>query len=448
MYHALILAGPTAPLDTSALRTFLLQLAVLLAAALCLGLLARRLGLPALAGELLAGVLLGPSVLGHVSPALSGWLFPSSVAQTHLLDATTQAGILLLVGLTAAHLDTGFLRRRAGDVARVGLGALLLPLGAGIALGYVIPEALLPAGSQRDVVALFIGVVMCVTAIPVIAKTLADLGMLHRDVGQLILASAALDDTLGWLLLTVVSVMVTQGAHGHSGLVIAITIVALLVAAQLLGRPMGWLGRRLSAHSGGAGAAFAVLVTLLYSAVTAGLGLEAVLGAFLAGVTVLRRISPTYLAGLNTIVLWVFAPIFVAAIGLRVDLAVLAQPVALVSAVVALAVAVSSKLFGAYLGARASRLSHWHGVALGAGMNSRGMVEVIIALVGLRLGLLTAASFTIVVLIALITSMLAPPMLRLAVRRIPPSATEVARYEHQLGWSADLPATVPRSADP
>lgn len=466
---------PAPPLPASLLATFLLQLAVLLAVALGMGLLARRFGLPALAGELFGGVLLGPTVLGQLWPGAFGRLFPRDGMP--LLDAASQLGVLLLVALTAARLDTGFLRRRAGDVLRVGLGALLLPLVAGIGLGWLFPESLMPAGMPRGLVAAFFGVVMCVTAIPVIAKTLADLGLLHRDVGQLILAAAALDDTAGWLLLAAVSALATGAgaaatagaggaavgttsagggvaggagagtggagaavagaAAGHSALLVGLGAVALLAAAGLLGRPLARLGLRLANHTPPAVTAFAVLVTLLFGAAAGGFGLEPVLGAFLAGITVLRRLNPAHLAGLNTVTLWVFAPIFMAGIGLRIDLTVLASPLVAATAAAAVLVAIASKLAGAYLGARASRLNHWQGLALGAGMNSRGMVEVIIALVGLRIGLLTPAMFTVVVLIALVTSLLAPPMLRAAAHRIPTEPTEAARHEHHRAWTPD-----------
>lgn len=463
-------SGVAPPLPAPLLATFLLQLAVLLAVALGMGLLARRFGLPALAGELFGGVLLGPTVLGQLWPGAFDRLFPR--AGMPLLDAASQLGVLLLVALTAARLDTAFLRRRAGDVLRVGLGALLLPLTAGIGLGYLLPESLLPAGMPHGLVAAFFGVVMCVTAIPVIAKTLADLGLLHRDVGQLILAAAALDDTAGWLLLAAVSALATGlgadlaanpgtgaivagtssgavgaasgvagagsgvvGAAGHSALMVAIGAAALLAAAGLLGRPLARLGLRLANHIPPAVTAFAVLVTLLFGAAAGGIGLEPVLGAFLAGITVLRRLNPAHLAGLNTVTLWVFAPIFMAGIGLRIDLTVLASPVVAVTATAAVLVAIASKLAGAYLGARASRMSHWQGIALGAGMNSRGMVEVIIALVGLRVGLLTPAMFTVVVLIALVTSLAAPPLLRAAAHRIPTEPAEDARHEQQMAWT-------------
>lgn len=445
MHPVLVLAEPVAPLDAVALRTLALQLSLLLAVALCFGLLARRMGLPALAGELLGGVLLGPSVFGNVSPELFRAVFVRDAGQSHLLDAVSQVGIVLLVGLTSARLDTGFLRRRAPDVARIGLGGLLLPFGAGVGLGYLMPAALLPPGVSRGVVALYVGVALGVTAIPVIAKTLSDLGYLYRDVGQLALAAAAVADTVGWLLLAVVAALATVGS-GTPALVAGLGIPVILIAAWLLGRPLGRLGQRLGTHTSGAAVAFAVLVTLIYSAGTAWFGLEAVLGAFLAGVTVLRRIEPRYLAGLNTVVIWVFAPIFVAGVGLRIDLTPLAHPVTLVAAVVAVVVALASKLAGVYLGARASRLSRWEALAVGSAMNSRGLVEVIIALVGLRLGLLTPASFTIVIVIALVTSLLAAPMLRFTMRRVPPAAPELARADQQRGWSADGSVPVPTVA--
>ncbi|GAA5171441.1 hypothetical protein GCM10023321_70020 [Pseudonocardia eucalypti] len=459
----MLVSGVAPPLPAPQLATFLSQLAVLLAVALGMGLLARRFGLPALAGELFGGVLLGPTVFGQLSPAAFDRLFPRDGMP--LLDAASQLGVLLLVALTAARLDTGFLRRRAGDVARVGLGALLLPLAAGIGLGWLLPESLLPAGVPRGLVAGFFDVVMCVTAIPVIAKTLADLGLVHRDVGQLILAAAALDDTAGWVLLAAVSALATGAAGaggvgaagagvpgagasvagssvsvaaasaGHSALLIGLAATALLAAAALLGRPLARLGLRLAGHTAPAATAYAVLVTLLFGAAAGGAGLEPVLGAFLAGIAVLRRLNPAHLAGLNTVTLWVLAPIFMAGIGLRIDLTVLAQPIVAATVTAAVAVAVTSKLAGAYLGARASRMTHWQGLALGAGMNSRGMVEVIIALVGLRVGLLTPAMFTVVVLIALVTSLAAPPMLRAAAHRIPTDPTETARHEQQLAWT-------------
>lgn len=130
---------------------------------------------------------------------------------------------------------------------------------------------------------------------------------------------------------------------------------------------------------------------------------------------------------LRTLVISVLAPIFFATAGLRMDLTALARPAVLISAVAVLAVAVVGKFVGAYLGARASRLSHWEGLALGAGLNARGVIEVIVAMVGLRLGILNTAAYTIVVLIAIATSLMAPPTLRYAARRIEVTTEERER---------------------
>jgi len=154
--------------------------------------------------------------------------------------------------------------------------------------------------------------------------------------------------------------------------------------------------------------------------------------------------SPTdiaRLAPLRTVVLWVLAPIFLASAGLRMDLTSLGDPDVLLSAVVILAVAILGKFVGAYIGARASGLNSWEGLALGAGMNARGVVEVVVAMVGLRLGVLQTSTFTIIVLVAIITSVMAPPLLRLAMERVEHTAEErLRKSESDETWSGSQPS--------
>jgi Kef-type K+ transport system membrane component KefB len=175
--------------------------------------------------------------------------------------------------------------------------------------------------------------------------------------------------------------------------------------------------------------AAAVVVVVLSAAATQALHLEAVFGAFVAGLLI-RSAGTEHrgpLASLETVTMSVFAPLFFATAGLRMDLTALRHPVVLVSGVALLAVAVVGKFVGAYLGARLVRLSHWEGVALGAGMNARGVIEVVVAMVGLRLGILTVPTYTIVILIALVTSVMAPPILRRAMARVDLTAEERLR---------------------
>ncbi len=423
---------PVAPLGTHQLLLFLLQLGLLLGTAILLGRVAVRLGMPALVGELTAGVLLGPSVLGAAAPAFAGWLLPPQAEQLHLLDAVGQLGVLLLVGLTGVYLDLGQLRRGGGDAAWVSAGGLLVPLALGVGLGLALPGHLRPDGVERPVFALFLGVAMCVSAIPVIAKTLWEMRLLHRDIGHLIMSAAIVDDVVGWLLLSVASAMAV-GALGGGDVAMAVITVTLVVLAAVLCRPLvGALLRRVRrAGEPGPLAATVVVLVLLSAAATHALHIEPVFGAFVAGLVIgsCRDLDRSALTPLRTIVLSVLAPLFFATVGLRIDLTALARPAVLGVAALVLTVAIVGKFSGAYAGARLARLGHWEGIALGAGLNARGVIEVIVAMVGLRLGVLDTAMFTVIVLVAIVTSLMAPPCLRYAAAHLPVTTAERRRAE-------------------
>ena len=404
-----------APLAPHPLLVLFATLAVLLVLARLLGRLAGRFGLPAIVGELVTGVLLGPSVLGHLLPSVAHWLLPNSAEQTHLLDAAGQLSVVLLVGITGTHLDTDAIRRRVRSVLSVGVAGLVIPLLFGVGVGLIVPGALAGHSASRGVFALFMGIAMCVTAIPVIAKTLTDMGLLHRNLGQLVLGASMIDDAAGWLLLSVVSAAATAGVtFGHVSVQVAYLAIfiafASTVGRRLVRAVMTKMAR--SSESGPAIAA-AVAIVLTGSVITLSLGMEPIFGAFIAGVLV-ARVKPVQvkLAPLRSVVLSVFAPLFLATAGLRVDLTSLGKPSVAIAGLAVLAVAVLGKFGGAYLGARMTGLTRLEGLALGAGMNSRGVVEVVVALTGLRLGVLNSASYTIVVLVAIVTSLMAPPVLR------------------------------------
>jgi Kef-type K+ transport system membrane component KefB len=426
------------PIGAHQVLILLLQLGVLLSIALLLGRLALRMGMPPVVGELTAGVLLGPSVLAHLAPALSGWLLPRQAEQLHLLDAVGQLGVLLLVGLAGMHIDLGMIRRKGATAAWVGAGALLVPLALGIGTGLLLPGSMLGPNGDRGVFVLFVGVAMCVSAIPVIAKTLLEMRLLHRDVGQLVMSAAALDDIVGWLLLSVVSALAVGGLHPVSTLRPVGALLVVLAIAALVGRPIVRAVLTLAGRSDpGVTVAAVTALLLLSSAGTQALGLEAILGAFLCGILIGSAgasggFDRARLLPMRTFVMSVLAPIFFATAGLRMDLTALRHPVVLASALSVLAVAVGGKFAGAYLGARIGRLGHWEGLALGAGLNARGIVEVIVALVGLRLGVLSAQTYTIVVLVAVATSLMAPPTLRFAMRRIAVTHQELQREKEGL----------------
>ncbi len=413
---------PVASLGGHSLLIFLLALAVLLGVALLFGRLARWLSLPAVAGELTAGVLLGPSVFGHAAPRLSNWLLPHVPGQMHLIDAIGELGVILLVGFAGISIDLGLLRRRAGTAARVGLGALLSPLAAGVAVGFALPATLVAGRTDRVTFAAFIGVAMCVSAIPVIVKTLLDMKLLHRNIGQLIISAATFDDIIGWLLLSFVSAMATSGLRAHHMLVAAGWLVGVCAFCLTLARPLTDQVLRLTTKSEDPGPMTAAVALLLlgFAALTQAVGAEAIIGALFGGMVISssKWLDRERLAPLRTFTASVLAPVFFITAGLRMDLTALRRPALLGAAVLVLAVAVGSKFIGAYATARGSRIDHWDAVALGAGLNARGVMEVILAITGLQLGVLTTAMYTIIVLVAIITSVMAPPVLRYATRRV------------------------------
>jgi Kef-type K+ transport system membrane component KefB len=424
---------PLPPLGGLSLSLLLLQIAVLLGLALLLGRLANRLSLPSIVGELTAGVIAGPSLFFWLAPGAAHWLLPRQAEQTHLLDAVGQFGVVLLVGITGMQLDMALVRRRAATAAGVSLPGMLIPLALGIGAGLLLPASLITHGTDRTVFALFLGVAMCVSAIPVIAKTLMDMKLLHRNVGQLILMSGTIDDVLGWLGLSLVTAMATVGLSG-AGVTRALLSLLLFVAvAAVPGRlAVRYLLRlTLRAESPAVTVSAAAVVVLLCSAVTNLLGLEAIFGALVAGMLVasagtevLARIAP-----LRLVVTAVLAPIFFAIAGLRMNLGALRDPQVLLAGLILLVIAIAGKFAGAFVGARFSRLNRWEALALGAGMNARGVVEVVVAMVGVRLGILSAAMYTIIVLIAIVTSVMGPPILRAAMARVDVVSEENLRRE-------------------
>ncbi|MFJ2031735.1 cation:proton antiporter [Streptosporangium sp. NPDC087985] len=425
-------AAPVAVIPAPHLLTFLLQLGLLLGLATVLGRLAARFGLPALLGELCAGILVGPSLLANVAPDVSAWLLPQDPARFHLIDAVGQLGVLLLVGLTGMHVDAGFIRRQGRTAAWISGAGLVVPLALGVGIGFLAPHEMIADGVDPLVFALFLGIALCVSAIPVIAKILMEMRLLHRDIGQLILSTAVIDDVVGWFLLSVVSVLATAGARTGQAAATAVALLAAFVlVALVLGRRTVAAVLRLADRAEGSRTTIAAVTVmfLLSAAATHALGFEAILGAFVCGALIGSSpdLKVAKLAPLQTFVAAVLAPIFFATAGLRMDLTELANPAVLVAGIVVLAVAVAGKFAGAYLGARIARRSRWEALALGAGLNSRGVIEVIIAMVGLRLGVLTTASYTVIVLVAVVTSMMAPPLLRLAASRIAPNDDEAVR---------------------
>ncbi|TDT31625.1 Kef-type K+ transport system membrane component KefB [Streptomyces sp. BK208] len=395
--------------------SFLIRAALLLAAARGLGRVASRLGTPAVTGELCAGVVLGPAVLGSVWPPAGRWIMGDAGDQASLA-AVAQLGVVFLVGLAGLELRlTGIDVRTVSTVAACGL---LLPLAGGFTLAFHLPVAWRGPQAGRSVeFALFVGVALAFTAVPVIAKTLTDLGLLRHRIGQFVLMVSAVDDAVGWLLLAALASLGREQASGPYA--IAVTsgaMVAVSVGCWLAGR---LAGRCLEARRG-ADAAAGMAVLFLVSAGASGLaGLEAVFGPFIAGVALGRR-APQLAeerGPLSAVVLRVLAPLFFSTVGLKVDFAGLAGWKPLTAAAAVLAVATVGKVVGGYAAARWTGSPPWEAFAVGIGINGRGVVTIVVASVGLSIGVFSSELYTVLVLVAVITSAVSGPLLRVSVDR-------------------------------
>ncbi len=429
LFSILATVTPVPTIASHSLLLFLLQVSVLLTLALLLGALARRFKMPSVVGELGAGVLIGPSLFGFFFPGAFEWLFPPDTGQFHLLDAVGQVGVIMLVGLSGMELNLALLKRCGPSAMKISIAGLVIPLAFGVGAGFILPDALVPDGISRLLFALFMGVALCVSAIPVIAKTLMDLKLMGHRVGQLSLAAGMVDDIIGWIILSLVAAMVTTGgiqagSLGMSLFYVALTIGFALTLGRVLVRRVLDLVRRSSPDDDGPVVTAMAAMILISAAITHAMHLEAVFGAFVCGILIGSDINfkkirlPTVLS--------VLAPLFFATAGLRIDLTTLATPLVLISALAMLVVATAGKFIGAYLGGRLSKMDSRESLALGAAMNSRGVIEIVIANVGVRLGVLNTEAYTIIVLIAVVTSLTAPPLLRwlLLSDQKPPSLPE------------------------
>jgi Kef-type K+ transport system membrane component KefB len=416
---------------------FLVQVTVMLALARVLGQASRRIGQPAVVGELTAGVLIGPSVLGRVAPDTFDWLFPSDAVQSGMLFTVGWLGVMMLLVVTGFETDLALISRLGRAAVLVTLGSLTLPFALGLGSGFLAPGALLGDESQRLTFALFLAAALTISSLPVIAKILTDLGLLRRNFGQLTLAVGMANDVIGWVLLGLIAGIASSGRFDVRQLLV--TIVALtifLAAAALIGQRfvdlvMRWM-RRLSVGIGGF-VTVAVAFALALGSITQAIGVEGVLGAFIAGILLSRSRYARREAEeqLETITSAVLAPIFFATAGLRVELSTLGDPIVIWWTVIIVAVASVAKFVGSWFGARLAGLGNRDGMALGSALNARGALEIVIATVGLSLGVLNDASYTIVVIMAIATSVMAAPLLRAITRNWEGSPDEVIRLKRE-----------------
>jgi len=418
------------PISAQQIFLFLVQFAVLLASARLLGEVMKRNGQPPVFGELLAGIALGPSLFGWLAPDLFIALFPREALQYQLLELISWLGMIFLLLLTGLEIDMTILRKLGRPAALASVLGVLLPFTLGYIFATLIPDRLVARPEQRVVFHLFMGTAMAISAVPVIAKILMDLNVLRRDIGTIIMGAAIVDDIAGWTILSTLIGMTTKGVLDVRdvatavGSTAAFVLVALLFGVRLVRRLMRWVDERVLVEEGHITAV--LVITLVCAAITEAIGIHAVFGAFVAGVLLAQspRVRANAIEKLAGVVHGVFTPVFFAFVGLRVNLTLLSDW-GLVGAVIV--VACAGKLIGCTLGGLLGRLSWWESLSIGIGMNARGGMELIVALIGLTSGILGPEIYSSLVLMAMVTSFMAPPLLKWSLQHIPLSNEEQER---------------------
>jgi len=416
---------------------FLAQLIVLMTVGRLLGEIMNRISQPSVMGMLLGGIMLGPSVLGALWPDLQRAIFPPTAEQKAMLDGVSQYGILLLLLLTGMETDLKLVRTVGKASLSISLTGVAVPFICGFGLGQLLPEWLLPHPDQRLLTSLFLGTALSISSIKIVAAIVREMGFTRRNLGQIIVASAICEDSIGWVIIAIIFGLAQAGTIDVVNVSKSVVgTAAFLLASFTIGRRIvhfliRWTNDNFESE-------FPVITTILVimgamALLTHFIGVHTVLGAFVAGVfigesPILTKHIDEQLRGL---ILAFFMPVFFGIAGLSADLTILKNPALLLMTVGLIAIASFGKFAGAFIGGEIGGLRRRESFALACGMNARGSTEVIIATIGLSMGALTQDLFTMIVTMAVATTMAMPPMLRWALARVPMSRAEKQRLERE-----------------
>ncbi len=409
-------AGKAPAKKRSAEETFgrlMLAIAVVILAARLMGAALARIGQPRVMGEIIAGILLGPTLLGAVAPEVKDYLFPPDIIP--LLSAAASIGLAFYLFLVGMELNPTAIRERATEAAFISNTSVAFPMALGLLVALPVYELLAPDADYLPF-ALFMGVAMSITAFPVLARILVERRMLKRPVGALAIAGAAIDDVTAWGLLALATAVAGAGS-GIDALVVVGLAGAFTAGVFIVGRP---ILRRLSAAYDEVGhipplwVAGIFVSVLLAAYIAQQIGIAPIFGAFIVGLIMPRHAGLTedMSRRLEDFVVTVLLPLFFVVTGLKVQVGSLNRWQLWVIAFVLFVVAVVGKWVGAMLAARYGGFSWRDSAALGALMNTRGLTELIVLNIGLDLGLISTGLFTMLVLMAIVTTFMAGPALR------------------------------------
>ena len=397
------------------LPVFIAQIAIILAVARLLGAALRRLGQPQVVGEMLAGIVLGPSLLGWVSPGAYALLFP--IGSVRFVGAVSQLGLMLFMFLVGLELRLEDLRGSGHAAVLTSHASIIAPMVLGSALALVAYPLAAPPNVSFVPFALFLGAVLSVTAFPVLARLLAERGLRQTRLGALTLAAAAIDDVTAWCILAAVVGLARANSTGSSALFVLGGAALFVLTMMTVVRPLlAWgAARRHTAGKLSNDTLAAIVIVMLASAwLTQRIGVHALFGAFVAGVVMPK--DPKLMAEITSrfedLLFIVLLPLFFAATGIRTSIAQLGDGALWGLFGLVMLVAVVGKIGGSALAARIAGLSWSDAARLGVLMNTRGLMGLVIVNVGMEIGVMTPPLYAMMVLMAIGTTCMTAPLLR------------------------------------
>lgn len=407
------------------LITLLLAISTILILSRIASELGKRVGLPMVMGELLVGVLLGPTVFGTIAPELHLALFPFAQNSNFslALDAIFSLSVILLLFITGLELRFSLFLRHGRIALTTGMGSMLLPFLSGFGLAWFYPQlfSVVENSPSHMLFALFLGTAMSISALPVIARILLDMQLLKSEIGTVIIASAVFNDVIGWIIFSFILSLVSSNGTGGSVWqsllsIAAFAIFMLVVGRFIMNRILPWIQTRLSWPGGVL--SLSLSLCLLCAAFTEFIRIHAILGAFVAGLTIGDSVHFREKAReiMHQFVTNFFAPLFFVSIGLKADFIEHFDPTIVA---IILLLAFSGKIIGAGCGARLGGMSSRNALAVAFGLNARGAMEMILGSLAYDAGLINHSVFVAIIITALVTSITSAPLMRLFLEKTP-----------------------------
>lgn len=391
----------------------LLQLASMLIMARVFSEIARKLKQPAVVGEILAGIILGPTILGMLMPDFYSSLFSSHSMTNIALDGFVQIAVVLLLFIAGIEVELQVVWSQGKNALKIALTSMALPIIAGFVVAYAFPEFLGVNINDRIVASTFFGLAISITALAVVARVLMDLNLFKTKTGLLIIAGAMVVDVVGWIVFSVILSLSESGKEGLGvwptiGLTLFFTVFMLTGGKGLINRVLPWTNKNL-AWPGGL-LSLSLAICFLAASFTEFIGIHAIFGAFIIGVALgdSEHLTEKAKEILHQFINNIFAPIFFVSIGLKVNF-IEAFDLGVVGVVVI--VGLLTKYFGAYLGARFAGLKRNKSMVVGFGLSTRGSMDIILGLIALEYGLVSESLFIGLVILALLSSILSGPLM-------------------------------------